>query len=141
MTSSNPPQSLRHPSSPLLSRTGIISPRGLAHLPPSSRFPSHLPLEPFHTTTVSLVLLHARARPPPTYILILLTSSPSSRSPALSFTILRISRRSSLVCPPLFLSPSSSPFLLPFPAFRPYELSTGAIPMDKSGDGPIIDVL
>lgn len=69
MTSSNPPQSLRHPSSPLPSRTGTISPRGLAHLPPSSRFPSHLPLEPFHTTSVSLVLLHARARPPPTCIL------------------------------------------------------------------------
>lgn len=58
MTSSDP-----HPTSPL----GLApSPHGLAHLPPSSRFPSHLPLEPFHTPLRSLVLLQQEYVPAPT---------------------------------------------------------------------------
>jgi len=54
MTSSNP-----HPTSPPLSD----SLHSLAHLPPSSRFPFHLPLEPFHITFLSLSLSLSRSPP------------------------------------------------------------------------------
>lgn len=68
MTSSNP-----HPTSPPLH--GLApSPHGLAHLPPSSRFPSHLLLEPFHTPPRSL-LSSTRVRPAPTPIYPLTLSS------------------------------------------------------------------
>lgn len=60
MTSSNP-----HPTSPT-SHGFAPSPHGLAHLPPSSRFPSHLPLEPFHTPPHSLSSSSTRVRPAPT---------------------------------------------------------------------------
>lgn len=126
MTSSNPPYLTPSPS---FSHGLALSPRGVS-LPPSSL--SRPPSFPAATRTLpprSLVLPHERVLP--TYIL-----SPylSSQPPASSSTNPLYSGNP-LVCLPLFLSPSSSPFLLPFPAFRPYELSTGAIPMDKSGDG------
>lgn len=136
MTSSNPPILLTSPppSSLSLTRTHSIS------LVVSRSSPTfvYLPL--------SLLPCHSN---PSTHHLALSSSPTSARPPylyplTLPFLVLStaravlhrpsIFRQSSRVLP-LFLSPSSSPFLLPFPAFRPYELSTGAIPMDKSGDG------
>lgn len=128
MTSSNPPH-----FTPSLIRTRSISPWCLAHLPPSSlsRSPPFLPLEPFHTPPRSPVLPHKRALPYLYPLTLPFLTLPTARVVLHHTPIFRQSSRAM----PLFLSPSSSTFLLPFPAFRPYELSTGAIPMDKSGYG------
>lgn len=122
-----------HPTSPSPSHGLALSPRGVSLISHFRLSPA--PLLSYHSnpSTHHLALSRPppRARPPYLYPLTLpFLALPTARVVLHHTPIFRQFSRAL----PLFLSPSSSTFLLPFPAFRPYELSTGAIPMDKSGN-------